>query len=154
MVLNGDVTAVVKSADGTSQEASGQMIAHLVLLRQSWEAGARVEGTATVVLLEHRPDLPSGGGARPTPVDATVRLGPTVLGREGRRDETLRLPEVEIAATLGVPAGGGAATGAVAAGSSRPPRRARARQGAAAGGASGFSGPIASSFVKNASIRS
>lgn len=65
-----------------------------------------VSGTATIVLVARRPDLPSGGGARPTPVDATVHLGPTVLAREGRRDETLRLPELEIAATLGVPAGG------------------------------------------------
>jgi len=66
----------------------------------------RHRGKTTVVLVARRPDLPSGGGARPTPVDATVRLGPTVLAREGRRDETLRLPELEIAATLGVPAGG------------------------------------------------
>jgi hypothetical protein len=65
-----------------------------------------VAGTATIVLVERRPDDPSGGGTRPPPVAATMRLGQAVLAREGRREETLRLPALEIAATLGVPAGG------------------------------------------------
>lgn len=43
LVLNGDLTAVVRTAEGGSLEVSGRMNAYLVLSRQSFEDGAQVE---------------------------------------------------------------------------------------------------------------
>lgn len=66
-----------------------------------------ISGKATVVLIERRPESASGGGdARPVPTRARLKLGPTVLAREDLADETVRLPGLEIEATLGVPGGG------------------------------------------------
>lgn len=83
MVLNGDVTAVVKSADGASLEASGRMSAHLVLLRQSWEAGALVEGFNVALFGVDQPAL-SGRATRGKP---TGVVGFTAALEEGKRQE-------------------------------------------------------------------
>jgi hypothetical protein len=66
-----------------------------------------VTGTATVTLVARRGDHPpTGGGGRPPPTAAVVRLVSVVVAREGSRGERLELPDLEIAATLGVPGGG------------------------------------------------
>lgn len=65
-----------------------------------------VSGVAVVVVERRVPNAAGGGGTRPAPAAARVRLGPTVLARQDRRDERLTIPGLEIAATLGVPGGG------------------------------------------------
>lgn len=65
-----------------------------------------VSGVATVVVERRVPKAASGGGTRPTPAAAVVRLGPTVLARDDDPDQRLTIRGLEIAATLGEPAGG------------------------------------------------
>jgi len=68
---------------------------------------AGVSGTATVELVARSTGSSSGaGGARTAPTSAVVRLRRVILAREGRPDETLTLPGLEIRANLGVPGGG------------------------------------------------
>jgi hypothetical protein len=64
-----------------------------------------VAGVATVTI-ERRAAAREATDPRPPPSAAGLRLGPAVLAREDRREERLTLPELEIAATLGLPGGG------------------------------------------------
>ncbi len=66
-----------------------------------------VSGMAKIDLVKRRTGNPSEEGrTRQVPTAAVVRLGRAILAREDRPEEKLTLPDLEIAATLGMPGGG------------------------------------------------